>query len=90
MPISWLCKKQTSVSHASTEAEIISLGAGLLLDGIPALDLWDFCCRSVSILHQTNSTAPKIKYEETRRVTPHQTSTLKTTPSFQPSTTNSI
>ena len=38
VPISWMCKKQTSVSHSSTESEIISLDAGLRLDGIPALD----------------------------------------------------
>ena len=37
----WMCKKQTSVSHSSTEAEIISLDAGLRKDGIPALTLWD-------------------------------------------------
>ena len=36
-----MCKKQTSVSHSSTESEIISLDAGLRLDGIPALNLWD-------------------------------------------------
>ena len=36
-----MCKKQTSVSHSSTESEIISLDAGLRLDGILALDLWD-------------------------------------------------
>ena len=36
--ISWMCKRQTSVSHGSTEFEIISLDAGLRLDGIPALD----------------------------------------------------
>ena len=41
VPISWMCKKQTSVSHSSTESEIISLDAGLRLDGIHALDLWD-------------------------------------------------
>ena len=41
VPISWMCKKQTSVSHSSTESEIISLDAGLRLDGIPALDSWD-------------------------------------------------
>ena len=40
VPISWMCKKQTSVSLSST-SEIISLDAGLRLDGIPALDLWD-------------------------------------------------
>ena len=42
VPISWMCKKQTSVSHSSTEAEVISLDAVLRMDGIPALDLWDF------------------------------------------------
>ena len=36
-----MCKKQTSVSHSSTEAEIISLDAGLRMDGVPALTLWD-------------------------------------------------
>ena len=41
VPISWMCKKQTSVSHSSTESEIISLDAGLRSDGILALDLWD-------------------------------------------------
>ena len=41
VPISWMWKKQTAVSHSSTESEIISLDAGLRLDGIPALDLWD-------------------------------------------------
>ena len=40
-PISWICKKQTSVSHSSTESEIISFDAGSRLDGIPALGLWD-------------------------------------------------
>ena len=35
--------KQTSVSHRSTESEIISLDAGLRMDGLPALDLWDIC-----------------------------------------------
>ena len=50
VPISWMCKKQasTSVSHSSTESEIISLDAGLRLDGIPALDLWDLI---VAVLH---------------------------------------
>ena len=41
VPISWMCKKQTSVSHSSTEFEIISLDTGLRLDGLPALELWD-------------------------------------------------
>ena len=49
-PMGWMCKKQTSVSHSSTESEIISLDARLRLDGIPALDLWDLI---VSVLGNT-------------------------------------
>ena len=41
VPMSWMCKKQTAVSHSSTESEIISLDTGLRLDGLPALELWD-------------------------------------------------
>ena len=41
VPISWMCKKQTAVTHSSTESEIISLDTGLRLDGLPALELWD-------------------------------------------------
>ena len=48
VPISWMCKKQTSVSHSSTDSEMISLDAGLRMDGIPALDLWDLF---VTVLH---------------------------------------
>ena len=52
-----MCKKQTSVSHSSTEAEVISLDAALRMNGIPALDLWDLV---TEVLHsspnQTNKT----------------------------------
>ena len=41
VPTSWMCKKQTAVSHSSTESEIISLDTRLRLDGLPALELWD-------------------------------------------------
>ena len=41
VPISWMCKKQTSVSQSSTESEMISLGTELRLDGLLALELWD-------------------------------------------------
>ena len=51
VPISWMCKKQTSVSHSSTESEVISLDAGLRMDGIPALDLWGLI---VAVLGNTN------------------------------------
>ena len=54
VPISWMCKKQTSVSHSSTESEIISLDAGLGLGGIPALDLWDLIVAVLGITNQCN------------------------------------
>ena len=53
-PISWMWKKQTSVSHSSTESEIISLDAGLRMDGVLALDFWDVV---VDVLRSTNNTA---------------------------------
>ena len=62
VPISWMCKKQTSVSHSSTESEIISLDAGLRLDGIPALDLRDLI---VAVLHgNTCKTSHTFKAKE--------------------------
>ena len=53
VPISWMCEKQTSVSHSLIESEIISLDAGLRVDGIPALDVWDLI---VSVLANTIQT----------------------------------
>ena len=50
-----MCKKQTSVSHSSTESGIMSLDAGLRLDGIPALDLWDLV---IEVLHSSKYTHP--------------------------------
>ena len=40
VPICWICKKQGAVSHSTAEAEIISLDAGVRLEGLPALSLW--------------------------------------------------
>ena len=56
--ISRMCKKQTSVSHSSTESEIISLDAGLRMDGLLALDFWDIV---IEVLRSTNNTARKNK-----------------------------
>ena len=72
VPISWMSKKQTSVSHSSTEAEIISLDAGLRLDGIPALDLRDLI---VAVLGNTNQNHTEqcdlLKNKREVRSTPH-------------------
>ena len=53
VPISWMCKKQTAVSHSSTESEIISLDTGLRLDGLPALELWDLIVLVIGLRGQT-------------------------------------
>ena len=34
-----MCKKQTLVSHGSSESEVISLDGGMRMDGIPALSV---------------------------------------------------
>ena len=52
VPLSSMCKKQTSVLHSSTESEIIFLDADLRMDGIPALDLWDFV---IQVLHSSSN-----------------------------------
>ena len=56
--ISWMCKKQTSVSHSSSKAEIISLDAGLRMDGIPALDLWNLV---MEVFHSSQNQFNKTK-----------------------------
>ena len=58
VPISWMCKKETSIKHSSTESEIVSLEAGLRLDGVPALGLWDLI---VSVLGYTIQTLERLE-----------------------------
>ena len=50
--VSWMCKKQTAVSHSSTESDIISPNAGFRVEGLPALDLWDIV---IEVLRSTNN-----------------------------------
>ena len=71
--ISWICKKQTSVSHSPTEAEIISLDAGLLIDGIPALDLWDLVKEVFHSLQNPLGKTKGLSVQGTCCITPHQT-----------------
>ena len=48
VPVSWMRKKQTAVSHCSTESEVLSSDAGLRMDGIPDSDLSDMV---IEVLH---------------------------------------
>ena len=61
VPISWMCKKQTAVSHSSAEYEIISLDTGLRLDGLLALELWDLIVSVFgNISHVSDRTAQPV------------------------------
>ena len=60
-------KKQTSVSHSSTEVEIISLDAGSRMDGIPALTLWDL---EIEIFHSVPNRTDRLKREREPRRNP--------------------
>ena len=61
------CKKQTSVSHSSTESYSITLDASSRMDGIPALDLcyWFLKC---SILSLTNHWCDTLHFEDNEAV----------------------
>ena len=41
VPINWVCKKQGAVSHSTAEADGVSLDAGVRMEAIPALLLWE-------------------------------------------------
>ena len=71
-----MCKKQTLVSHSSTESEILFLDAGLRLDGITALDLWDLIVAVLGNTTQNHDRTGKLavcrdasheRYQETQR-----------------------
>ena len=71
VPISWMCKKQTSVSHSSTESEIISLDTGLRLDGLPALELWDLIVSVLGNISHISDQSGKPDKDVHRRHKPH-------------------
>ena len=76
VPEGWMCKKQTSVSHSSTEAEIISLDAGLRMDGIPALDLWSLV---IEVFHSSQHQLNNAKDLDVRRSLSRNTTSNKHT-----------
>ena len=61
VPITWICKKQTAVSHSSTEAEIVSLDAGVRMEGLPAVMLWD---QVIQTMHPTSKAIGKFKEQK--------------------------
>ena len=59
-----MCKKQTAVSHSSTESEIISLDTGLRLDGLPALELWDLIVSVLGNISRVSDRSGKPESDE--------------------------
>ena len=59
-PISWMCKKQTCVTHGSAESGTIFLDAGLRMDGIPTLDVWDLV---IEVLQPDSNRKQKLKHD---------------------------
>ena len=65
-------------THSSMEARIISLDAGLRMDGIPALDLWDLV---IEVFHSSPNQTNKTKDVREPRGKPvgrHSTQRAKT------------
>ena len=72
VPISWMCKKQTAVSHSSTESEIISLDTGLRLDGLPALELWDLIVSVLGNVSRVSDGSGKPENDVHKHHKPHK------------------
>ncbi|WP_288992749.1 DNA (cytosine-5-)-methyltransferase, partial [uncultured Marinobacter sp.] len=66
-PISWICKKQGAISHSSTEAEIIALDAGLRMEGIPLVSLWELVIDTFAPEKEAKPNGPQ-KEANTREV----------------------
>ena len=71
VPISWMCKKQTAVSHSSTESEIISLDTGLRLDGLLALELWDLIVSVLGNVSRVSDGSGKPEINDHKRQKSH-------------------
>ena len=67
-----MCKKQTAVSHSSTESEIISLDAGLRLDGLLALELWDLIVSVLGNASRVSDRSGKPESDVHKRYKPHK------------------
>ena len=67
VPRSRKCKKQTSVSHSSTEAEIFSLDAGLRMERYSRSHSLGFGDLKYFIPYRTEPMDPRESYGETRR-----------------------
>ena len=66
-----MCKKQTAVSHSSTESEIISLDTRLRLDGLLALELWDLLVSVLGNISRISDRSGKLESDERKHYKSH-------------------
>ena len=71
VPISWMCKKQSAVSHSYTESEIISLDTGLRLDGLLALELWDLIVSVLGSIYRVPDRSVKFERDNHKHYKSH-------------------
>ena len=82
VPISLMSKKQTAVSHSSTESEIISLDTGLRLHGLLALELWDLIVSVFgNISHISDRTGKLVNGEDKHHKSHNKIDAMKDTDS---------
>ena len=73
-PLGWGSRKHRVASHSSTEVEIVAADSALVVEGIPALDLWEVILGRTPkmILYEDNQAASQIidtgKYPKLRHV----------------------
>ena len=72
-PLALICKRQTSTSRSTTEAEIVSLAASLFSEALPQVELWEkllgrpFSCvfeqdNQATVLVSKAGYSPKLRY----------------------------
>ena len=59
VPMSWMCKKQTSVPHSSTESEFISLECRFTYGGNSRSRSLGFCYSSIAFFLQPSTGTPR-------------------------------
>ena len=64
-------ENKTSVSHSSTESEIISLDSGLRLDGLPALELRDLIVSVLGKVSRVSDGSKKLESDVHKRQKSH-------------------
>ena len=70
--VRWMWKKQTAVSHSSTESEIIFLDTGLRLDGLLALELCDLIVSVFGSVSQISDRSGRSVNVDAKRIQKNQ------------------